>query len=58
MKKLTIRLSDDMNEAVTQLARAHQRSVNKQIAWLIEQAVKGSQQPSTGLGDKRVTEKK
>lgn len=40
MKKLTIRLSDELSKRVAELARQNQRSVNRQVIWLIEQAVK------------------
>lgn len=39
MKKLTVRLDDKVSEALTRLAQAHQRSVNRQVVWLIEQAI-------------------
>lgn len=40
MKKLTIRLPDELSKRITELARENQRSVNRQVIWLIEQAVK------------------
>lgn len=39
MKKLTIRLPDETNAALVRLARVQQRSVNKHVVWLIEQAI-------------------
>jgi predicted transcriptional regulator len=43
MKKLTIRLPDETNEALGRLAQAQQRSVNKHVVWLIEQAIKADE---------------
>lgn len=40
MKKLTIRLPDETNDALVRLAQMHQRSVNKHVVWLVEQAIK------------------
>lgn len=40
MKKLTIRLPDDMSDALARMAQAHHRSVNRHVIWLIEQALK------------------
>jgi predicted HicB family RNase H-like nuclease len=42
MKRLTIRLSDDLHNQLVALAEQNKRSVNKEVAWLIEQATKGS----------------
>jgi predicted transcriptional regulator len=38
MKKVTIRLPDDLHAQLAKLARDHRRSVNAEVAWLIEQA--------------------
>jgi len=39
MKKLTIRLSDELHEHLAALARKDQRSINREVVWRIEQAV-------------------
>lgn len=45
MKKLTIRLPDETNNALVRLAQVHQRSVNKHVVWLIEQAIRADELP-------------
>ena len=37
MKKLTIRLSDELAAELKQHARDHKRSMNRHVEWLIEQ---------------------
>ena len=39
MKKLTIRLPDDLHERLAAMARKNQRSINREVVWRIEQAV-------------------
>lgn len=39
MKKLTIRLSDDLHTQIAALAKDDQRSLNKQVIWIIEAAI-------------------
>jgi predicted HicB family RNase H-like nuclease len=43
MKRLTIRLSDELHNQLVALAEQNKRSVNKEVAWLIEQAAKAAQ---------------
>lgn len=39
MKKLTIRLSDDLHNQIVALAKDDQRSLNRQVIWIIEHAI-------------------
>lgn len=41
MKKLTIRISDDLHDRLAALAQGDHRSINKQVIALIEAAVRG-----------------
>lgn len=50
MKKLTIRLDDDQHARLAALAKANQRSVNKQVIWIIEQVTSGQKSQNTAHG--------
>lgn len=57
MKKLTIRLSDELHEELVALARKHQRSVNREVIWQMEQVLSGDELPTKLPTDTGVSEK-
>jgi hypothetical protein len=55
MKKLTIRLSGDLHDRLAARAQADQRSINKQVIWMIEQMTGGEKSQDTAQGEQNKT---